>query len=110
MLSFKMLSGRSLLSRSSALQRFYSSKGLFVGNLAWRTGDKDLEACFAPFGDITKARVITEKLTGKSRGFGFVDFADEEAAAKAIAELDGKDLLGRALRVSPFFLYLQGSL
>lgn len=82
-------------------QRTYASKGLFVGNLAWRTGEKDLEECFASVGQVVRARVISDRMTGRSRGFGFVDFADEATASKALQELEGKDLFGRALRVYP---------
>lgn len=74
-------------------------KKLFIGNLAWGVTDDKLQAAFASFGDVTGARVVTEKGTGRSRGFGFVEFSDDAAAEKAVAEMNGKDLEGRPIRV-----------
>ncbi len=76
------------------------SKKLFVGGLSWDTTDARLQAAFAPHGEITEAKVITDRDTGRSRGFGFVTFAAPEDAAKAIAALDGKELDGRAIKVN----------
>ena len=73
---------------------------LFVGNLPWATDDAALNEMFTPFGEITSARVMTDKFTGRSRGFGFVEFANEEDAAKAVAALDGSDLGGRPIVVN----------
>jgi RNA recognition motif-containing protein len=63
-------------------------KSIFVGNLPWSVTDAELEAKFAEFGAVNSARVITDKFTGRSRGFGFVDM-DDEAAQKAIAGMAG---------------------
>jgi RNA recognition motif-containing protein len=63
-------------------------KSIFVGNLPWSATDAELEAKFAEFGTVNSARVITDKFTGKSRGFGFVDM-DDEGAQKAIAAMQG---------------------
>jgi cold-inducible RNA-binding protein len=76
------------------------SKKLFVGSLSWETTDERLQAAFAPFGEVTEAKVITDRDTGRSRGFGFVTFADPQDAAKAISALDGKDLDGRTIKVN----------
>ncbi|MBI5528551.1 MAG: RNA-binding protein [Deltaproteobacteria bacterium] len=72
---------------------------LFVGSLAWATNDEGLRAAFEKFGQITEAKVITDRQTGRSRGFGFVTFADDAAADKAKTEMDGKMLDGRAIKV-----------
>lgn len=63
-------------------------KSLFVGNLPWSVTEADLEAKFSEFGEVTSARVISDKFTNRSRGFGFVDM-DDEAAQKAIAAMNG---------------------
>jgi len=76
------------------------STNLFVGNLTFATTTGDLEAMFAEFGDVAKAQVITDRDTGRSRGFGFVEMASSEAAEKAISSLDGKDFSGRQLKVN----------
>jgi len=75
------------------------AKKLFVGSLSWDTNDDGLHAAFSPFGEITEATVITDRHSGRSRGFGFVTFADDEAADKAVAELNGTELDGRTVRV-----------
>ena len=72
---------------------------LFIGNLSWTTHDDGLRAAFEKYGEITEAKVITDRMTGKSRGFGFVTFADDAAAEKAKAEMDGFMLDNRAIRV-----------
>ncbi len=71
---------------------------LFVGGLSWNTNDEGLRAAFASYGEIQEAKVIMDRETGRSRGFGFVTFA-EETGAKAALEMDGKPLDGRTLRV-----------
>lgn len=73
---------------------------LYVGNLPFTTTDADLEETFGAHGVITSARVITDRETGRSRGFGFVEFENESEATAAQAALDGQDLGGRALRVN----------
>ena len=76
------------------------STKLFVGGLDWNTNDESLRRAFAPFGDVTDAKVITDRETGRSRGFAFVTFADGAAARDAIAGMDGKQLDGRSVRVN----------
>ncbi len=75
------------------------SSKLFVGGLAWATRDESLREHFAQCGEVTDAKVIMERETGRSRGFGFVTFADAESAAKAREELNNSDLDGRSIRV-----------
>src|SRR5688572_3016810 len=65
---------------------------LFVGNLSFETSDEDLKAAFATAGTPVTASVIKDRLTGKSRGFGFVEMSSDEEAKRAIAELNGRDL------------------
>ena len=73
---------------------------IYVSNLSFNVTDDDLEGFFAEYGEVSSARVITDKFTGKSRGFGFVEMADDEAARKAIAELDGGRVEGREIKVA----------
>lgn len=75
-------------------------KKLFVGGLSWGTNDDGLRQAFERFGNIEEARVISDRETGRSRGFGFVTFSDEEGARQAIAEMDGKELDGRSIKVN----------
>ena len=75
------------------------AKKLFVGSLSWDTNDEGLHAAFSPFGEISEAIVISDRHTGRSRGFGFVTFNDDEAADKAIEALNGTELDGRTIRV-----------
>lgn len=76
------------------------SKKLFVGGLSWDTDDMGLRRAFERFGEVTDAKVISDRDTGRSRGFGFVSFTDGEAGATAISEMDGTSLDGRAIRVN----------
>lgn len=76
------------------------SNKLFVGGLSWNTDDRLLMEAFAAHGDVTEAKVILERDTGRSRGFGFVTFASADSAAAAITALDGRELDGRAIRVN----------
>jgi RNA recognition motif-containing protein len=76
------------------------SKKLFVGGLSWDTTDLSLRTAFEQFGGVTEAKVIMDRDTGRSRGFGFVTFADDGAAETAVAEMDGQDLDGRRIRVN----------
>ncbi|MBF2054642.1 MAG: RNA-binding protein [Candidatus Sericytochromatia bacterium] len=73
---------------------------IYVGNLSYQTRDADLEDLFASFGEVTSARVVMDRETGRSRGFGFVEMASAEAGDNAIRELDGNDFMGRNLKVN----------
>jgi len=72
---------------------------IYVGNLPWSTTDSELEELFASYGAVQSAKVITDRETGRSRGFGFVEM-DQSAAQNAIAELNGHQIQSRALRVN----------
>ena len=72
---------------------------IYVSNLSFNIQDEDLREFFAEYGEVTSAKVITDKFTGKSRGFGFVEMSDDEAAKKAIAELDQASVDNRTIRV-----------
>lgn len=72
---------------------------LYVGNLPFRTTDEDLRAAFRKFGEVLSAQVLTDRETGRSRGFGFVELSDEDAR-RAIDEMDGADLAGRRIVVN----------
>ncbi|MBU3913491.1 MAG: RNA-binding protein [Nanoarchaeota archaeon] len=73
---------------------------LYVGNLAWSIDDKKLGEIFSEFGEVSSASVIMDRYSNRSKGFGFVEFADEEAGKKAIAAMNGKNFEGRDLKVS----------
>ncbi len=73
-------------------------KKLYVGNLAWAVADEDLQSLFSEHGSVASASVITDRETGRSRGFGFVEM--EDGADAAIEALNGQDFKGRALRVN----------
>ncbi len=75
-------------------------KKLFVGGLSWDTTDAGLRTAFASYGEITEAKVITERDTGRYRGFGFVTFARDEDATTAISKMDGTSLDGRTIKVN----------
>ena len=72
---------------------------LYVGNLPWSIGDVELEELFGRIGSVTTARVVADRDTGRSRGFGFVEMSQEDGQ-KAIAELNGHEIESRALRVN----------
>ncbi|PIE22759.1 MAG: hypothetical protein CSA62_10620 [Planctomycetota bacterium] len=72
---------------------------IFVGNLSYEVSDSDIEQAFSPFGQLSFFRVIQDRETGKSRGFGFVEFQNPEEGSKALRELDGSELRGRPLRL-----------
>src|SRR5438094_580529 len=75
-------------------------KKLFVGNLSFDTTSADLEALFSQAGTCESAAVITDRATGRSRGFGFVEMSSASEAERAVAELNGHELQGRKLNVS----------
>lgn len=73
---------------------------LFVGNLPYTITQDQLAQLFTEFGEVAEAVIITDRASGRSKGFGFVTFANEEDAAKAVAELDGKEMEGRNMVVN----------
>jgi RNA recognition motif-containing protein len=76
------------------------SNKLFVGGLSWDTSDDGLRHAFEAHGQVTDAKVISDRDTGRSRGFGFVTFSTASEAAGAITAMDGSDLDGRTIRVN----------
>ena len=74
---------------------------IFCGNLAYGLSEAELRAAFEPFGQVEGARIIVDQWTEQSRGFGFVDMASEDDAARAMTALEGRLLMGRRLRCSP---------
>ncbi len=76
------------------------AKTLFVGSIAWATTDASLRSAFEVFGSVLSAKVIMDRETGRSKGFGFVEMANDDEAAKAIAGLNGQSLDGRSVVVN----------
>lgn len=73
---------------------------IYVSNLSFNVQDEDLREFFTPYGEVTSAKIINDRETGRSRGFGFVEMSDDEAANKAINDLNGGIVEGRTVRVS----------
>ncbi|HXD86785.1 MAG TPA: RNA-binding protein [Urbifossiella sp.] len=73
---------------------------LYVGNLPWSTTNEDLQTMFQPFGTVARAQIVTDRETGRSRGFGFVEMANQTEAEAAIAALNNQDMNGRPLTVN----------
>jgi len=73
---------------------------IYVGNLAYSTNDDTLKTAFAAYGEVASARVVSDRMTGRSKGFGFVEMPDRAQAQAAIDALNGKELDGRTLRVN----------
>ena len=75
-------------------------KNLFIGNMSFQTTEDELRTIFEPYGETTRIQIMTDRDTGRSRGFGFVELTNDEEAAKAITALNGKEVNGRALNVN----------
>ncbi len=73
---------------------------IYVGNISWNLKDQDLANLFAPYGEVTSAKIVTDKFTNRSKGFGFVEMANDEQAQAAIAALNGSDVDGRSIVVN----------
>ena len=73
---------------------------IFVGNLSYQTTQEDLLATFSQFGNVEKVNIVTDRDTGQARGFAFVEMTDPQEAQRAIAQLNGAELNGRALNVN----------
>ena len=76
------------------------SNKIFVGGLSWNTDDTGLRSAFEKFGPLSEAKVIVDRDTGRSRGFGFVTFDEPDAVQSAISEMDGSELDGRSIKVN----------
>ena len=73
---------------------------IYVGNLAYKSTDEDLRTLFGQYGEVTSARVVVDRVSGRSKGFGFVEMPNENEANAAIEAINGKDFQGRPLRVN----------
>ncbi len=73
---------------------------LYVGNLSYRTSEDAFRELFAPFGELASAKIISDRISGQSKGFGFVEFVDQECAKTAIKELNGSSFEGRNIVVN----------
>ena len=73
---------------------------IYVGNIAWGVSEDELEALFAQYGEVNSARIITDRESGRFKGFGFVEMATADSANAAIEALNGNDFAGRDLRVN----------
>ena len=88
-------SGKSFLKRKGI-----NRMNIYVGNLLFDVGESDLREAFEQFGQVTEVRLIMDKYTGKSKGFGFIEMPSKDEAEKAIEEMNGKEFMGRALNVN----------
>src|SRR6185295_15692714 len=75
------------------------SSKLYIGGLAWATTDEGLGAAFAPFGKVVSAKVVKDRETGRSRGFGFVEYENEEQAKKGLDAMNNQEIDGRRVRI-----------
>lgn len=73
---------------------------IYIGNLPYNSSEEDLKQAFAKFGEVTSAVIITDKSSGRSKGFGFVEMSNDEAAQNAINSLNGQDFHGRTVKVN----------
>ncbi|GJD06576.1 Glycine-rich RNA-binding protein RZ1A [Galdieria sulphuraria] len=73
---------------------------VFVGGLPWSISEEDLKQVFSKYGEVVDARVVIDRETGRSRGFGFISYAESSSVDECIAALDGQDLQGRTIRVN----------
>lgn len=85
---------------TAVTRRLLVSMDIYVGNLAYATDDEGLRAAFAAFGEVSSARVVTDRMTGRSKGFGFVEMPNADEANAAIAALNGTELDGRQIRAN----------
>ena len=73
---------------------------IYVGNLSYTLSESELQDAFAEFGEVSSAKILSDRETGRSRGFGFVEMPNQAEGEAAVAHLNGKDVGGRALRVN----------
>ena len=73
---------------------------IYVGNLSYGMSEEELREAFGAFGEVSSVKILMDRETGRSRGFGFVEMPNQNEAEKAIAQLNGKDVGGRALRIN----------
>jgi cold-inducible RNA-binding protein len=84
-------------------------KKLYIGNLSYKTSEDALREAFAKYASVTSVKVVTDKFSGESRGFGFIELSDAAEASSAISEMDGFSLGGKNLRVNEARPQTQGS-
>jgi len=82
------------------LTKLITEMNIYVANISWKSTEEELKKLFESYGEVTSVKVIVDKFTQRSRGFGFVEMADDTAARNAINELNGKDFNGRNLVVN----------
>lgn len=73
---------------------------IYVGNISYSSSEEDLKELFGQFGEVESVKIITDRETGRSKGFGFVEMTDDEAGKQAIEEINGKEIGGRNLKVN----------
>tara|TARA_B100000686_G_scaffold28335_1_gene28399 strand:+ start:739 stop:1020 length:282 start_codon:yes stop_codon:yes gene_type:complete len=84
-----------------ALSESGSSRvNIYVGNISYNSTEDDLREAFGQYGEVTAVRVITDRDTGRSKGFGFVEMSDDDQAREAMQALDGNDFMGRDIKVN----------
>jgi RNA-binding proteins (RRM domain) len=76
------------------------AKNIYVGNISFKSTEEGLKALFAQYGDVDRVKIVKDRETGRSQGYGFVEMSDDDAATAAISSLNGKEFDGRALRVN----------
>ena len=86
--------------RFSQIRKWGTLKNIFVGNLSFNTSEEELRQLFEPYGQVDRVSILTDRETGRSRGFGFVEMGNSEEGEKAIAALNGSDFGGRAINVN----------
>lgn len=77
-----------------------ASSKIFVGSLSFQATEEDLKSAFAPYGTVVSVFIPTDRMTGRKRGFGFVEMSSPEEAARAISEMNGKEILGRPVALN----------
>lgn len=98
-LTHQRCAGAPVLPLLHVTTRGLASSKLFVGGLAWHADEKTLKDAFSTYGDVTEVRIMYDRDSGRSRGFGFIHFSNESSAEDAKNGMDGKELLGRPLRI-----------
>jgi RNA recognition motif-containing protein len=95
-----MFNGYCLLLALIYFFKIISKMNIYVGNLSWNLKDQDLSNLFAAYGEVTSAKIVTDKFTQRSKGFGFVEMANDDQAQAAIAALNGSEVDGRNIVVN----------
>lgn len=91
---------KTLHQKQKGVTSFMDNKKLYVGNLPWSVSSESLKEMFSQFGEVTEAVIITDRMSGRSKGFGFVTFANEEGASAATQQMHQKEIEGRKIIVN----------